>query len=250
MFNGEFKTYLDVRQFVEAAYGPLDEQSEILFLTFLSNALDQMWADIRSTPWFLDEWTVTGTGGVFTMPENLANICTVTSTVVDGDTETVTSYQLHLDSCSQADGTQCAPQNVIVDGCSVSRSGSATVGASTITLDDDTVTEVRVAGYRRPGRAFFTVVNDCRVWGDIDLDVPYRSVYAKAVAGMLFFGTGDAPRGADWLNLANTEFTGMIRANARRLGSARDQGMYRLGSKRYLAEGCCCDMSKNWRLMW
>lgn len=265
MFDGEFKTYLDVRQFVVNTYGPLDEAGDFQLLVFLGNAQNSMWADLRRRPFYLSEWTIDAVGmpgdKTYALPDDVAMICSAsgtTSVTVGEDEDAVTTvttldYTLHVAGCRAA-GT-CLPGNTVTFGCAAGGALSAQVGATAIVPDDEPDT-ITVIGYRTPVRSFFTVgtTDDdppvtCRTWGDIDLEPNFRNVYAKAVVGMMFFGAGDPQKGADWLNLANSEFSELKRALPGAFpGTPAEQGMYQMGTKSYLAPRCCCDPSENWRL--
>lgn len=249
MFTGEFVTYLDVRQFVEATYGPLDDDSEIRFLTFLANSLTSMWADIRGDAWYQREWTVTPTDDVFAVPADLARVCSITGTVEAVAPETVDTtitYEIHDISCSAPSCSPLLPTNV----------ERIDIGASEFVFGDGATVpdSLTISGYRKPSLVFFeveTVEGDtCLNWQDIDLPADYRTIYPKAVVGMMLFGGGDAPRGADWLNLANAEFQGMKRATrgARPGATAEERGIYQMGTKSYLKPTSCCDVAENWRL--
>lgn len=255
MFSGEVRTYHDVRMMVVSAYGPLDEQSELIFLLALGNALDQMWADLREGPLYLTEWIIPKTeGDVFLLPAGIARICSARGAYEqpedeDADPIPDLQYQLHAASCSATQGF-CADRNEVTWGCTPGALVRAQVGATQIVPEDEPETIV-VVGYRKPGAPFFeeTGTEDapCRDWFDIDLPPIFRNVYAKAVVGMVFFMTDDAPRGADWLNLAQSEFTQMKRANPGMVtGTARERGMYQMGTKKYLAPQSCCDLGGDW----
>lgn len=259
MFTGEFATYQDVREFVEAAFGPIDDDSETLFLAFMGNALNQMWADLRSDPWYRKTWTLIHEveEESFPLPSDLALVCSAVGTLTiadededpeDEDTEdTVTTYEyeLHYEDCWES--SRCTP----------SGKTAAVLTVSDIT-PDPTPDTIEVVGYRLPSLDFFAVEAgegdnpDCVVWGDIDLPYIYRSPFAKAVLGMMFFGAGDAPRGADWMNFANAEFMKLQKARpARTLSntSAADLGIYQMGSRSILSiSSCGCNVSLNWRL--
>jgi hypothetical protein len=249
MFTGEFVTYLDVRQFVEATYGPLDDDSEIRFLTFLSNSLVSMWADLKDDPWYLTEWTVEPEEGAFAIPAGMARVCSITGTVeaVLPETEDTTiAYEIHDVACSSPSCSLVLPTNV----------ERIEIGTSEFAFGEDATTpdSLSISGYRRPTLTFFTVEEGedgpCFTWADIDLPEQYRTIYPKAVVGMMFFGGGDAPRGADWLNLANGEFQGVKRATrgARPGATAAERGIYQMGTRAYLKPEKCCNVTENWRL--
>ena len=245
MFTGEVRTYLDVRNFVEAVYGPLDEASETQMLVFMGNALDQMWADVRKSSWFYDEWELTPVEGVFTLPAGVARICDIvgtTTTVGDDDSESSTevTYELHLRGCG---GSPC-------DGSVLQAVVNPVTG--TITPDDEPNT-LMVSGFRRPSHQFFTETTTgtppapCRLWADIDLPVPFRTAYAKAVAGFMFFGAGDHQRAGDWLNLANGEAANLRVAMPEIVdGTPEQRGIYRLGTKTFFAPTCGCNATGEW----
>lgn len=259
MFTGEIRTYLDVRTFVEATFGPIEDDSEVQFLTFLGNALDQVWSDLKRDPWFFDSWTVEPTEGTFILPEDLALPCTVTGTrtILDADEDppdtnadpTIETYEydLHYGGCAQAD-EDCVPRGTYL----------GTFSATTFIPGGDTEPDViTITGYRMPSRAFFTIVEgegeepDCLNWADIDLPVQYRNPFAKAVLGLMFFGAGDAPRCADWINFANGEMLAMQKATARRTAnaSAAELGIYQIGGRSLLNRTICgCNISDpDWR---
>ena len=250
MFTGEFVTYLDVRQFVEATYGPLDDDAEIRFLTFLANSLTSMWADIRSDVWYLTEWTVEPEDGVFAIPSGMARVCSITGTVeavLPETIDTTITYEIHDATCSSPSCSPLLPTNV----------ERIEIGESEFIFGDDATTpdSLTISGYRKPSLKFFEVTEGedgpCFNWQDLDLPEQYRTIYPKAVVGMMFFGGGDAPRGADWLNLANAEFQGLKRAtNDPRPGaSAAERGIYQMGTKHYLRPQSCCNVAENWRLL-
>lgn len=260
MFTGEIKTYLDVRTFVEATFGPLTEDSEVQFLTFLGNALDQVWTDLRRDPWFFDTWEIEpNEGGTFTLPADLAQPCEITGTRTildadedpeDEDTEDTVddyTYSLHYGGCAASQDEGCLPSGTVRGELSA----TAFIPADT---EPDSIT---LSGYRVPSKAFFTLVpgegdeDDCIEWADIDLPRPYRSPYAKAVLGFMFFGAGDAPRCADWVNLANGEILSLLKAHRRAVSgsTAAQLGIYQIGTKSILTpQSCGCDVTLNWRL--
>jgi len=254
MFSGEVRTYHDVRMMVVATYGPLDEQSELLFMLALGNALDQMWADLKENPVYLTEWEISAGEGGYVLPAGIAKICSARGTFVPEDEDDPeipdVQYQLHSASCSAGSG-DCEARNEVTWGCSSTAVTTAQVGATAIVPDGDPPATVVVVGYRKPGPPFFVeiTVDDepCRVWNDIDLPEIFRNVYAKAVIGMVFFMSDDAPRGADWLNLAQGEFSQLKRANPGLVtGTARERGMYQMGAKRYLSPTSCCELGGDW----
>lgn len=254
MFAGEYRDYHDVRQLVIATYGPLDQLSEFSFLTFLGNMQQAMWADIRRHPWYLAEWTVTPADpGGFLIPDDVAMICSAVGTTegAGDDPDTVVTYELHRAGCTSSE-VDPHLRNLVGYGCGSSAPVRAQVGASAIVPDDEP-TSIKITGYRSPVRTFFTVEEQeddsfCRVWREIDLPAEYRNVYAKGVVGMMFFGGGDAQRGADWLNLANGEFSDLKRANPGLIsGTPTERGMFLMGSRHYMAPTSCCQLGENWR---
>lgn len=262
MFTGEIKTYLDVRTFVEATFGPLTDDSEVQFLTFLGNALDQMWTDLRRDPWYFNVWEIEPTEGTFILPADLAQPCEITGTrtILDededpedentDDTVEEYTYSLHYGGCA-------ASRSSSSDSCLPSGTVRGELSATTFIPTDTEPDSITVSGYRMPSKEFFTVVpgegdeDDCLEWADIDLPRPYRNPYAKGVLGFMFFGAGDAPRCADWINLANGEFLGLQKANRRTANgsTAAELGIYQIGSKSILTpQSCGCDVALNWRL--
>lgn len=256
MFTGEFNTYLDVRTFVEATFGPLDDDSEVQFLVFLGNALRQMWADLRNDPWYRDTQTITAVDGEIVLPPTLGRICSAVGTIttLDADedppdtntdpTIDLYEYELHYETCSSAS---------LSSSCVSSGMTRAILTASTL-VADPVPDSVEIVGYRIPSTSFITVDEgdpDCLVWADIDLPEMYRSPFAKAVLGMMFFGAGDAPRGADWMNFANSEFISLQKANRRHLphSTAAEMGIYQIGTRKILAPASCgCEVAQNWML--
>ena len=205
LFDGHFRTYLDVRHLVESQLGPLDSDGHFAFMTCLGNALASAWAELKDFPYFYEEWTLEGTDGVFSLPGDVASIC---------------SPALHLEGC-RSTSAACSGDP---DPCTISvRSGKITCPSA-----DDTLT---VKGQRRPRDEFF-VVNEatkCVDWQDIDLPTWARSPYAKAVLGMTMFACGH-PQGIDWITLAAGELRESLVANRLRpvdpiiVGSATKAG--------------------------
>lgn len=251
-FTGEMTTYLQVRRFVEANFGTLDEDSEYQLLVYMNNALGEAWADLKDWNYFLSTWTITPVEGVYALPADVARICSATG-VVEGEGEepdVSTEYTLHEDGCTSS---SCRPMggNTVTWGCGSPGALSATVGADAIVPEDEP-DSITLVGYRFPSKEFFTVevVDDetCREWADIDLPQQFRTIFAKSVLGMMFFGCGDAARGADWLNLANGEFANQKRATRTgRSGQAQSQMLYQMGSRSYLGPAPCCTPTENWR---
>lgn len=246
MFTGETKTYLDIKDFVEANYGPLDEAGEYQFLVYLGNMIDSMWADLRKSTWYLSQWTITPVDGIYSLPSDLARVCSVTGTTagVSPAPDVTKIYDLHLAGCSAGNGG-CARDSV---SWSSAGTVSASVGATAI-VPTDTPTTMTVIGYRRPVHAFFTYDNTthCRTWADIDLPEVFRNVFGKAVVGMMFFGGGDSPRAADWLNFANDEFVTLRRTNPEVVdGTPAQRGAYIMASKR-LFHDCGCHLGDGWQ---
>ena len=188
LFDGHFRTYLDVRHLVESQLGPLDSDGHFAFMTCLGNALASAWAELKDFPYFYEEWTLEGEDGVYALPGDVASIC---------------SPALHLEGCRSAP----AACNGGPDVCTISvRSGKITCPTA-----DDTLT---VKGQRRPRDEFF-VLNEatkCVDWQDIDLPTWARSPYAKAVLGMTMFACGH-PQGVDWITLAAGELREALAAN-------------------------------------
>jgi hypothetical protein len=248
MFNGEIKTYLDVRRFVEASFGTLDNDSELQFLVMAGNVLQQMWADIRRSPFFLSSWTVLPTSGDFLIPDDLALAKSIEGTLED---DSKVMYSLHTAGCAGSAGC-VRPMNTVSYDCSPpGTKGTATIEGARIVPSDEPVS-LEICGYRSPAKALFTYDEEeqCRTWLNIDMPAEYRSVFAKAVVGMMFFACGDAAKGADWLSLSNTEFSSLKSAHGAGIAGDRQvQAMYRLGSKRYISAGSCCNPGENWRYM-
>jgi hypothetical protein len=188
LFDGHFRTYLDVRHLVESQLGPLDSDGHFAFMTCLGNALASAWAELKDFPYFYEEWTLEGEDGVYALPGDVASIC---------------SPALHLEGCRSAPAACSGGPDV----CTISvRSGKITCPTA-----DDTLT---VKGQRRPKDEFF-VLNEatkCVDWQDIDLPAWARSPYAKAVLGMTMFACGH-PQGVDWITLAAGELREALAAN-------------------------------------
>lgn len=237
IFAGDVTTYHDVRMFTEATFGQLDESSELQMLVYMGNVLDQLWADIRRSPWYLTTWEVTAVDDVYAIPSDVAQVCKAIGTIngVGEEPDTEITYDLHAPECVEG---VCGPAWGTV---------AAVVWPDRIEPEGDAPNTITLTGYRRPSHVFFEVEETeggpCRVWSDIDLPAAFRNVYAKALVGFMFFGAGDHARGGDWLNLANSEFGNLKRANPGVVsGTPRQQGMYRAASRSYLSPLRCCDL--------
>ena len=244
MFDGQLKTYLDIRQYVEAMMGPFDEATDVAFLVHMGNALQTIWADIRKDPYYYATWTATKVGDGYPLPPELGLLCSAVGTfdgVGDAPDRTVT-YDLHRVGCTNSRG--CHP-SLGADH------QPAYLGASALIIEggaEDFPDSVKFEGYRVPGPPFFTVEDDCRFWEDIDLPGGFHNVFAKATAGMMFYLGGDSGRGAEYLNLANAEFTQLKVAWRNNHGSPEELGIYKLGSRRLFGPRRCCNLADNWRL--
>lgn len=245
MFDGRMTTYLHVREFVEATYGPLDDDSERQFLVMMGNALDQMWGDLRKSNYYLTSWEIerAETAPFYPPPEDLAAACSASGSVTVDEVTTTTRLEMHLAACP----TACSDSTARNPGWKV-----LSMGATGMEPEDGYEPDIiTITGYRRPSHQFFTYddENHCYTWADIDLPPVFRNVFAKGVLGLVFFSGGDAPRGADWLSLANGEFASLRRSNPAVVdGTASQRGIYKMGSRSYLEPRGCCDLSEEWTI--